>query len=191
MKEFLESVLALGGTGYLNFWLSSRIRTMDYGDASERKYIIALMTSVNYSIYLFLGQWDFAREWRLAITVILALVFSLTFPFALRLVYSGINYLRGKKKSSLVPVKVRDMMFQDEKNHYFIFDLSGKLLGKGFLTAINGKAEEFSCIVVPYFESHPEYAIETEQDLHHYLEIKNLEARVYLNFEKNLKIIYF
>lgn len=98
MKEFLESVLALGGTGYLNFWLSSRIRTMDYGDASERKYIIALMTSVNYSIYLFLGRWDFAREWRLAITVILALVFSLTFPFALRLVYSGINHLRGKRK---------------------------------------------------------------------------------------------
>ncbi|HER3762594.1 TPA: hypothetical protein VKG55_001416 [Streptococcus pyogenes] len=43
----------------------------------------------------------------------------------------------------------------------------------------------------PYFASHEEHKIRNEETLYQFLEEKNLEARVYLNFEKKIKIIYF
>ncbi|MCR5493033.1 MAG: hypothetical protein K6F12_05140 [Streptococcus sp.] len=86
---------------------------------------------------------------------------------------------------------MKDDFFNDEKDCCFIFDFDNKLLSKGVKGAISGEYEDFSLMLYPFFESQDEFKITTEEELYHYLEIKNLEARIYLNFEKKLKIIYF
>jgi|GEM_PF-6664394 len=55
MNELIQPVLALGGLGYLNFLIYSRIDNPDFGSESDKKLMILLYSSMNYGIYLLLS----------------------------------------------------------------------------------------------------------------------------------------
>lgn len=192
MEEVIQSIVAVGGFGYLNYWIISRLKDFDFGNEKDKTYLIGLMTSVDYSFYIVISHF-FKEQWLGVIfTIVVALVFSFCFPVIVNGIYKGINLFRQKNGSAeLKAIKLKDDFFNDEKDCCFIFDFNNKLLSKGVKRAISGEHEEFSLMLYPFFESQEEFKISTEEELYHYLEIKNLEARIYLNFEKKLKIIYF
>ncbi|AZR97728.1 hypothetical protein K6V39_07680 [Streptococcus suis] len=192
MEELLQPLVALGGFGYFNYWLSIRLSDMDLGGESDKKYLIALMTSLDYTFYLIVSNYIEGVVKRILVAMLLAVIFSLAFPFLIKLLYWVINRLRSVgNQPEMVPLSVKDDMFNDDKDRCFIFDFEGNLISSGAMGMLSGKNEEFSMKLYPYFASHEEHSIRNEEALYQFLEQKNLEARVYLNFEKKIKIIYF
>nr|DAF53315.1 MAG TPA: hypothetical protein [Siphoviridae sp. ctHjK2] len=192
MKEVIQSIIAVGGFGYLNYWIISRLKDFDFGNEKDKAYLVGLMTSTDYCFYIVVSHF-ITEEWlRVILTVLTAIIFSLCFPIIFNWLYKGINFIRKKDDSAeLRPIKLKDEFFRDNKDYCFIFDFNNNLLSKGVKAFISGENEEFSLILYPFFESQDEFGITTEEELYHYLEVKKLEARIYLNFEKKLKIIYF
>lgn len=192
MEEVVQSIVAVGGFGYLNYWLFARMRDRDLGGETDKKFIIGLMSSLDYLIYLVIRHFCNNMILSIIFAIAFALLLTILFSELLDKAYHFSNWLRSKKGlSKQVDMSLWDMMFQSDMNYCFIFNLNGELISSGYMASQSGIFEEKSLILYPFFESHEEYTIKTETELYHYLENKELESRVYINFEKSLKIIYF
>ncbi|MFB0675145.1 hypothetical protein ACER2P_08125 [Streptococcus pyogenes] len=192
MQEVIQSIVAVGGFGYLNYWIAARVSDIDLGNDQDKKYLIAFLTSLNYTFYLIISLVLRGVVERTIITILVSILFSLLFPSILKIFYKFINVIRGSSQHSrLEPMLVKNAMFNDDKDRCFIFDFEGNLISSGAMGMLSGKNEELSMKLYPYFASHEEHKIRNEETLYQFLEEKNLEARVYLNFEKKIKIIYF
>lgn len=189
MKDLLQPLISLGGFGYFNYWVATRISDIDLGGEQDKNYLVAFLTSLDYTFYLIVSRFIDDSLKSILVTIAIIFIFSICLPFLLKLCYKFLNLFR--KQSNLIPSLVKDEMFNDDKDRCFIFDFEGHLISSGAMGMINGKFEEFSVILYPYFASHEEYQIKDEDSLYQFLDSKNLEARIYMNFEKRIKIIYF
>lgn len=192
MKEVFQSIAAIGGFGYLNYWLFVRLRDRDIGSDIDKKFLIGLMSSFDYVIYLVLMK----LSNHLIASVLGAISLSLFLTLFLHKVidcgYRFTNWVRGKQDlSEQVDVYLWDMMFNSGLECCFIFDFDGHVISRGVMAAQSGMHEEKSLILYPFFDRHYEQHIKSEDELYRYFEEKNIEARIYLNFDKKTKIIYF
>lgn len=194
MEEVLQSIVAIGGFGFLNYQIYARMSHHDMGSENDRRFFIGLLSSMDYLIYLLLMKWLNDVTWSIALAILLSLVATLLLPNIVDLVYLFINWIRGKKHlPAQKNVKVYTIFTSDlDRQRCFIFSLSGgQLMSSGYLIASNGRHEEKSLILQPFHDNDEEGQLESMEDLTRYLQNEKIEARIYLNFDKNIKLIYF
>ncbi|MCQ9211627.1 MULTISPECIES: hypothetical protein [unclassified Streptococcus] len=54
MHEAIQSIIAIGGFGFLNYQIYARTSNQDMSSESDRRFFIGLMSSMDYIIYLLL-----------------------------------------------------------------------------------------------------------------------------------------
>lgn len=121
----------------------------------------------------------------------LSIVITLFLPKIIDIMYVFLNWIRrGKGLPIQKNVKVYTMFTSDlNRQRCFVFSLSGgQLMSSGYLLASNGRHEEKSLILQPFHDNDEERYIESMEE---HLLYEKIEARIYLNFEKNIKLIYF
>lgn len=194
MQEAIQSIIAIGGFGFLNYQIYARTSNQDMGSESDRRFFIGLISSMDYIIYLLLMKRLNDVTWSVTLAVLLSIVITLFLPKIIDIMYVFLNWIRrGKGLPIQKNVKVYTMFTSDlNRQRCFVFSLSGgQLMSSGYLLASNGRHEEKSLILQPFHDNDEERYIESMEELEEHLLYEKIEARIYLNFEKNIKLIYF
>lgn len=193
MNELIQPVLALGGLGYLNFLIYSRIDNPDFGSESDKKLMILLYSSMNYGIYLLLSLY-FKLVPSILIAISLSIILTLFFPFISRKLFLLTNWIRSIYGApDISNTKVQDKFFEKKESFpMFIFSIpDNTLITCGYRGSKNGMNEDFSIINYNFYGNEEFCRIKNEKDLLDYIENKNIEADIYVNFDKKIKIISF
>ncbi|NYS34436.1 hypothetical protein HZZ02_12070, partial [Streptococcus danieliae] len=80
---------------------------------------------------------------------------------------------------------------KSDATHCFVFDFQNKIIASGAIHLVSGLNEEKSLDLWPHFNIEELYTVTDEYELYEILDKNNLHPQVYLNFEKQIKIIYF
>ena len=202
MKELVQPILALGGFGYLNYLVYSRIDNPDFGSDSDKKFIILLYSSMNYVLYLivnsiigiFINDEAFMITISILVTVSLSFLVTFTFPVLSALLFRLFNWIRNKRNLPDITNKTVSDIFFDKTSSFpmFIFSIpDGKLISKGYRGQKSGLHEDFSVINYNLYEEEPFFKLSEEKELMEFLEKEKIEADIYINFDKKIKIISF
>lgn len=196
MEEVIQSIVAVGGFGYLNFQILVRIRDIDWGSEQDQKYLIIFLSSIDYSLYWLWNTIFDKPVFAILLTIVSAVLVSLGTPKLIDWFYLGINFLRKKQNlGTLEQTSMYDIFASDtECQNCFVFKLGDKnVVSSGYIAHINGERDDLSLILSPYILSNdPEkYSLHSEKELIEYLDKQKIQAKVYLNLEKQIKFIYF
>ncbi|AJA57754.1 hypothetical protein [Lactococcus lactis] len=200
MDQLIQSIITLGGFGYLNFLIYSRIDNPDFGSESDKKFMILLYSSMNYGIYLIVsGIFSSLKLSNLfvleiIITIIFSVLITLMFPIFSRVSLRATNFIRGLYKLPRIEnVKVSDIFFEKPATFpMYIFSIPDSILiNKGYRGYKSGINDDFSVINFGFFGNEPFCRIDKECDLLDYLEKEKIEVDIYINFDKKIKIISF
>lgn len=192
MDEIVRSIVIVGGFGFFNYWIATRIDDLDWGSTDDRKILIIFLSSMNYFIYTIIHQWNKNFICSLISTFLISLLLSLYLSTILKFLGNLINRLR--KDEGLPPqtnVLVWNDMSKSDATHCFVFDFQNKIIASGAIHLVSGLNEEKSLDLWPHFNIAELYIVKDEYELYEILDKHNLHPRVYLNFEKQIKIIYF
>ncbi|EHJ52046.1 hypothetical protein [Streptococcus macacae] len=193
MEDILKSLVTLGGFGFFNYKVFFSITDFDSGSSADKHYFIALMSSFNYFIYLIINSFCSNIILSIMITILISFAITLILPLIFKVYYWFVNFMRRKNHlPKLSNEKISDKVFNDEdNNNCFIFNFEGHLISKGVIGGMSGENEEFSYIIFPFIKDNDESIIETEAELFEYLNDKKIQATIYLNFEKKIKVIFY
>lgn len=196
MEEVIQSIIAVGGFGYLNYQIIVRVRDIDWGSEQDKKFLLFFLSSLDYSIFLL---WQFMTNHlvaSIALTVLTAIVISIFIPDLVQSFYKVINWIR--KDNGLPDLSSSSMydIFAMDTNcqNCFVFHLGDKqVISSGYIAYTNGERDDLSLILSPYISyNDPEkYGIKDEDTLLEYLDNEKIQAKIYLNLEKQIKFIYF
>lgn len=126
------------------------------------------------------------------ITILISFVITLILPFIFKIYYWFVNFMREKNNlAKLRNEKISDMVFNEDNTSCFIFNFEGHLISKGVFGGMSGENEEFSYIIYPFIKGNNENTIKTEAELFEYLNDKKIQTKIYLNFEKQIKVIFY
>lgn len=195
MNEIIQPILALGGFGYFNYLIYSRIDNPDFGSDSDKKFIILMYSSINYVIFLSLGNFkDINMVIRILLTIFISFILTLSFPFLSRILMMITNTIRKVLNlSSLDNTKLKDRFLEKNTNNViFIFSTEEKkFIASGYKGGNSRKYEEFSMVLYNFYGNELYCRYENEDNLLYFLEDKNIEVEIYINLDKKLKIISF
>lgn len=195
MNELIQPIVALGGMGYLNYIIYSRIDNPDFGSETDKKFMILFYSSMNYVLFLFLNQY-FELEFVKAIifTVIISFLITLLFPILSRISYKVTNYIRSLLNlGELENTKLKDSFLEDVNNDVvFIFSIpEERFIGSGYKGGNSKDYEDFSLKVLSFYGNEEFCRYAHEDKLMFFLEDKKIKADIYINFDKKIKIISF
>ncbi len=195
MNELLQPILALGGFGYLNYIIYSRIDNPDFGSENDKKFMIIMYSSLNYLVFVFLNQfYNIEMVGAIFYTILISLLFTFLFPILSRIFYKITNLYRmllnlGELENS----KLKDKFLEDNKNDViFVFSIpDNELIVSGYKGGNSKDYEELSLKIINFYgnESYCRYIV--EENLMNFLEDKKIEVDMYVNFDKKIKIISF
>lgn len=195
MNELLQPILALGGFGYLNYIIYSRIDNPDFGSENDKKFMIIMYSSLNYLVFVFLTQfYNIEMVGAIFYTILISLFFTFLFPILSRIFYKITNLYRillnlGELENS----KLKDKFLEDNKNDViFVFSIpDNKLIVSGYKGGNSKDYEDLSLKIINFYgnESYCRYIV--EENLMNFLEDKKIEVDMYVNFDKKIKIISF
>lgn len=195
MNELLQPILALGGFGYLNYIIYSRIDNPDFGSENDKKFMIIMYSSLNYLVFVFLNQfYNIEMIGAIFYTILISLIFTFLFPILSRIFYKITNLYRmllnlGELENS----KLKDKFLEDNKNDViFVFSIpDNKLIVSGYKGGNSKDYEDLSLKIINFYgnESYCRYIV--EENLMNFLEDKKIEVDMYVNFDKKIKIISF
>lgn len=194
--EIIQQILAIGGFGYLNYFMFSRLSDFNMGNESDTKFQILFFSSLDYVIYLLVSYFFDNPLLRGVLTIVVAILITILLPSAYTLLFSLINKLRGLESNvELVPKHVLDSMFEDTShNFWFMFDLeTDRLIEKGYPAKRSGTSDWFS-ITLHRFRDDVDPAmlsISDRKDLDCFINSHELEVKTYINFDKGFKVVYF
>lgn len=206
MNELLQSIVALGGLGYINYLFYERISDRNFKTDLDKKFFIGAMTSLNYFLYLvsvqLLNYVPYLLNRKPVNNIVLTILLAFLLSFVLTLILPNIvdklfwftNKVRSEKNmSEQVTKSVYHSAFSDGKAKVlFIFSIpENRLISSGYADLYSGEGEDFSFKIIGQYWDEPSKTIETERQLLDFLEEKNIEAEIYINFDKKIKIIYF
>ncbi|MDY4362078.1 hypothetical protein SM120_00280 [Lactococcus lactis subsp. lactis] len=205
MNELIQPILALGGLGYLNYIIYSRIDNPDFGSESDKKFMILLYSSMNYLIFMMFSQ-IFKQGLMNGIfwSIVISLAITLIFPVISRLLYKLTNFYRGLfNLAELQNTKLKENFFEDTtKDVMFIFSIpDDKMIASGYISGNSRMHEDFS-VCLFQFAGNEEYCRYIKKEgLLDYLEDKNLKCResghkkidvgIYVNIDKKIEFISF
>ncbi|AMF84993.1 hypothetical protein D3854_05910 [Streptococcus mutans] len=192
MEDILKSLVTLGGFGFFNYKVLFSITDFDSGSSADKHYFIAFMSSFNYFIYLIINNFCSNIILSIMITILISFVITLILPFIFKVYYWFVNFMREKNNlPKLRNEKISDMVFNEDNTSCFIFNFEGHLISKGVFGGMSGENEEFSYIIYPFIKGNNENTIKTEAELFKYLNDKKIQTKIYLNFEKQIKVIFY
>ncbi|MCK1234983.1 hypothetical protein [Streptococcus uberis] len=196
MIEVIQSIIAIGGFGFLNFQFISKINDVDFGSSKDKKYIIYFLSSFHYLIYLLIYYFLKNMVFSLLITILIISIFTYHSPFFIEIYYDLINNIRKKRNlESISTTSLYDVFATDfNKQNCFIFSLeNNRFISSGYIGSTQGDRDDFSIILYPYIKENEleKSIIKSHEELINYLEENKKEANEYINFEKNVKFIYF
>ncbi len=162
----------------------------------DKKYIIYFLSSFHYLIYLVIYYFWENMVFSILITILIISIFSIFFPFIIAKYYDLINLIRKSRNlESISTTNLYDIFATDfEKKNCFIFNLENNhFISSGYIGSTKGERDDFSIILYPYIKDNEfeKSRIDTHEKLFEYLEKNKKEANEYINFEKNVKFIYF
>lgn len=206
MNELIQSLVAVGGIGYINYLFYERISDRNFKTDLDKKFFIGAMTSINYFLYM-LGEqllnyipYLFGRKPlnNIVLSILLAFLLSflltLIFPWLVDKSFWFTNKIRSEKNmSEQVSKTVYHESFGNGKAKIlFIYSIpDNQLISSGYSELFSGEGEDFSFKLVGQYWDEPSKEIKTEEELLNFLEEKNIKADIYINFDKKIKIIYF
>lgn len=197
MKEVIQSIIAVGGFGYLNYQILAAIRDIDWGSEQDKKYLLICLSSLDYAIYWLLDIFFKNPVIIIPLTILIAVIISLfIIPYLVDFLYGVINWVRKKEKlGKLEQTSMYDVFASDTScQNCFVFKLGDRnILSSGYISTTSGKGDDLSLILSPYIsDNDPEkYALRSEDELIEYLDKEKIQAKIYLNLEKQIKFIYF
>lgn len=196
MEEVLQSIIAIGGFGFLNYQIIIRARDVDWGDAQDKKYLLYFLSSLNYCLFLLFNYFIPNIFFSIPLTIIAALCVSVFFPDFIVAFYKFINWIR--KDNGLPRAEFQTMydIFANDTDcqNCFVFQIGDtQVVSSGYIAYTNGESDDLSIILSPYIsDNDPEkYGIKDEEDLLEFLDKERIQAKIYLNLEKQIKLIYF
>lgn len=196
MEEVIQSIVAVGGFGYLNYQILVRIRDIDWGSEQDQKYLIIFLSSIDYSLYWLWNTILDKPVFAILLTIVSAVLVSLFTPYLIDLLYFVINCIRKRKKLGKVEqTSMYDVFASDtDCQNCFVFKLGDKtVVSSGYISTTSGARDDLSLILAPYiYANDPEkYSLHSEEELIEYLDKQKIQAKIYLNLEKQIKFIYF
>lgn len=196
MQEVIQSIVAIGGFGYLNYQIIVRVKDIDWGSEQDKKFLLLFLSSLDYSIFLL---WQFLIKNLLVsivLTILTAILISLVLPDLVHIFYKVVNWIR--KDNSLPDLDSKTMYdvfaMDTDCQNCFVFRIGDKqIVSSGYIAYTNGDRDDLSLILSPYISyNDPEkYAIKDEDSLLRYLDKEKIQVKIYLNLEKQVKFIYF
>ncbi|HEL1582785.1 TPA: hypothetical protein VB967_002175 [Streptococcus suis] len=196
MEEVLQSIVAIGGFGFLNYQIIVRVRDIDWGDEQDKKYLLYFLSSFDYCLFLVFDYFLPNLIFSIPLSILTALGASIVFPDFMIGFYRFINWIR--KDNGLPSAEFQTMydIFANDTGcqNCFVFQLGNKqVVSSGYIAYTNGENDDLSLILSPYISvNDPEkYRITDEDSLLEYLDEEKIQAKIYLNLEKQIKFIYF
>lgn len=195
MNELLQPILALGGFGYLNYIIYSRIDNPDFGSESDKKFMILLYSSMNYGIYLlFKYVLNIEIVWAVVYTILASVLLTLLFPLLSRVLLGMTNVIRktlGLTKLENTKLK-ESFLEKNEQLVLFIFSVpENKLLASGHGGGNSREYEDFSLRLYNFAGNEIYCRYVNEDSLMYFLEDEKIDADIYINIDKKIKIISF
>lgn len=196
MNELVQPILALGGFGYLNYLVYSRIDNPDFGSDSDKKLIILLYSSMNYAVFLsvkFLIN-DLNMVEQIGITILISFILSLFLPIMSRLFLWVTNEIRMKfNLAKIENTKLKNKVLESTKNDViFVFSaLDNKFIEAGYKGGNSRKYEDWSLSILSFYGNELYCRYENKDNLMDFLEDKKIKVEIYINLDKNIKIISF
>ena len=194
MQELIQSLVTIGGLGYVNYLFYERISDRNFKTDMDKKFFIGAMTSINYFLYL-IAQFLVNN---IILAIILAVAFSfiltLLLPWLVNLSFCFTNKIRSEKSmAEQQSKKVYNLVFNiNEPKTLFIFSIpDNKLISSGYASLFSGEHEELSFNLTPLYWNDPTKEILEERELINLLDKKDIEADIYINFDKKIKVICF
>lgn len=194
MNNVIQSIVSIGGFGYLNYYVFNRLNDYSQKTDKEITFQILLFSSLDYTLFLLVSHFIKNTISASILTIILAAVVTCLLPWLMNRLYQFINWLRKENAlDDLAPVSVYDIMRNDSnKVLLFIFSTEdNSLIASGERIVTSGEREEMSLILVPFIETERAYRIKTEEELNRFFEEERLNPHLYLNLEKKIKIYYY
>ncbi|HEM5156254.1 TPA: hypothetical protein U1268_000771 [Streptococcus suis] len=196
MEEVLQSIVAIGGFGFLNYQIIVRVRDIYWGDEQDKKYLLYFLSSFDYCLFLAFDYFVPNLIFSIPLSILTALGASIVFPDFMIGFYRFINWIR--KDNGLPSADFQTMydIFANDTvcQNCFVFQLGNKqVVSSGYIAFTNGENDDLSLILSPYIsDNDPEkYRITDEDRLLEYLDEEKIQAKIYLNLEKQIKFIYF
>lgn len=196
MKEVLQSIVAIGGFGFLNYQLIIRVRDIDWGDEQDKKYLLYFLSSFDYCLFLAFDHFISNLFLSIPLTIVVALGTSVAFPDFMIGFSKFVNWIRKEKGLPRSEFQTMYDIFANDTTcqNCFVFQIGDKaVVSSGYIAYTNGESDDLSLILAPYISKNdPEkYKIKDEEELLAFLDQEKIQAKIYLNLEKQIKFIYF
>ncbi|MDY5636493.1 MAG: hypothetical protein SPF57_09245, partial [Streptococcus orisratti] len=94
MEEVLQSIVAIGGFGFLNYQIIVRVRDIDWGDEQDKKYLLYFLSSFDYCLFLAFDYFVPNLIFSIPLSILTALGASIVFPDFMIGFYRFINWIR-------------------------------------------------------------------------------------------------
>ena len=200
LTSLINQLITSGGIGFINLFLLIRLDYINFSkENKEDKYLYLLFFSiVNYSIYLLIVEvskyFSLPIAFHIPIAILFVLILSIIFTFILwipliKILFKKVNDYRGKdKRSSYDSRSIKKIAFSFKENKaIFIFDFDNKLIFSGISGWFSDIDEaDFEFILYPFNES---TELDNYDTLIKYVSTENIDADVYINIDKKIKVI--
>ncbi|NYS33704.1 hypothetical protein HZZ02_08055, partial [Streptococcus danieliae] len=120
MDEIVRSIVIVGGFGFFNYWIATRIDDLDWGSTDDRKILIIFLSSMNYFIYTIIHQWSKNFICSLIFTFLISLLLSLYLSTILKVLGNLINRLR---KDEGLPPQTNVLVWNDMSKSERVYNI--------------------------------------------------------------------
>lgn len=200
LNNLINQLITSGGIGFINLFLLIRLDYINFSkDNKEDKYFYLLFFSIiNYGIYLLMLEiskfFSIPSQFHIPLAIISVLILSVIFTFLIwipliKILFKKVNDYRGKeKRSSYDSRSIKKIAFSFKENKaIFIFDFENKHIYSGISGWFSDIDEaDFEMILYPFNER---TSLEDYDELIKYISTENVDADVYVNVDKKIKII--
>ena len=200
LTSLTNQLITSGGIGFINLFLLIRLDYINFSkENKEDKYLYLLFFSiVNYAIYLLIVEiskyFSLPVELHIPLAIVFVLILSIILTFILwitliKLLFKKVNGYRGKeKRSSYDSRSIKKIAFSFKENKaIFIFDFDNKLIFSGLSGWFSDIDEaDFEFILYPFNEK---TKLDNYDTLVEYISTEQVDADVYINIDKKIKVI--
>jgi hypothetical protein len=202
LTELFSLFLTAGGLGFVNYFLLSRLDKINISkhNKEDKPLFLILFSLVNYALYLVsvyliedllkVNNRYLSMFFSIILTLVVTIILTFTlFSYLSSAIQNKINVKRGKvKKSSYDSLTVKQKIFNYSNSRIiYIYDLNNNLIDCGFSSWFSSiEDDDFELSIYPFNKKN---TLLTYQDVMDHINKNNKESDLYINIDKNIKII--
>ena len=202
LAELFSIFLTAGGLGFINYFILSRFDKININkhNKEDKPFFLVFFSLVNYALYLFslyiiedllkVNNQYLSTFFSIILTLVVTITLTFTlFSYLSSAIQNKINEKRGEvgmSRYDSLSVKQRIFNYPNSRIIY-IYDLNNNLIDCGFSSWFSSvEDDDFELSIYPF---NKENTLLTYQDVMGHINKNNKESDLYINIDKNIKII--